>query len=141
MLKVLVPIDGSANSERVIDQVIQLAKAEGEIDLHLINVQIPVETGHARMLVGAGDIDAWYREEGNAALKSVRAKLEAAGVPYTCHLLVGRVADTLRRYAEEKGFDKVIMGSQGSGPLTHLLLGSVATDVVRHCKVPVTLVK
>jgi nucleotide-binding universal stress UspA family protein len=33
------------------------------------------------------------------------------------------------------------MGSHGKGTLTNLIMGSVATKVLAHCKVPVLLVR
>ena len=36
--------------------------------------------------------------------------------------------------------DEIVMGTRGLGGLAGLLLGSVATEVIREAKVPVTLV-
>ncbi len=139
--KVLVPIDGSAYTDRVIDHLIRHHETEGPMELHLINVQIPVESGHARMFVATGDIDAYHREEGMQALKSARARLDAAGVKYNWHVVVGHIADTIIQYANEHAVDRIVMGTHGRSALTHLLLGSVASDVSRSARIPVTLVK
>ncbi len=141
MLKVLVPVDGSAQSARAVDHLLKLRGTEGEMEVHLLNVQIPVDSGHARMFVSAEEIEAYHREEGEAALKAARERLDRAGVGYTHHIVVGHVAETIARFAEEHRFDKIIMGTHGRSALTHLLLGSVATDVLRASDIPVTLVK
>lgn len=139
--KVLVPVDGSACSDRVVDFLLDQIATEGPMELHLLNVQIPVESGHARMFVSAGDIEEYHREEGLAALKSARAKLDAAGVEYAWHVAVGRVADTIVRFAREHAVDRIVMGTHGRSALTHLLMGSVASEVSRAVDLPVTLVK
>ncbi|HMM54277.1 MAG TPA: universal stress protein [Candidatus Desulfobacillus sp.] len=139
--RILVPVDGSANTDRAIDLLLREIKEAGPLDLHLLNVQIPVDSGHARMFVSSGDIDAYHREEGQLALKSARDKLEAAGVRYSWHIAVGRIAETILRFAEEHAIDRIVMGTHGRSGLTHLLLGSVASEVSRSAPIPVTLVK
>jgi nucleotide-binding universal stress UspA family protein len=141
MTKVLVPVDGSEFSDRAVDYVIELAKGEEPLDLHLLSVQIPIDSGHARMFVSDGDIDAYHRDEGMAVLTPYIEKLDAAGIPHSYHVLVGHVAQTIARFAKEQKFDKVVMGTHGRSGLTQLLLGSVAQNVVRRLKVPVALVK
>ena len=49
MLKILVPIDGLPCGEKLIAHVPKLREQSAEIELHLLNVQIPVESGHARL--------------------------------------------------------------------------------------------
>lgn len=138
MAKILIAVDGSPHSRRAVEQALRLGQSP---EMHLLNVQIPIQSGHARMFVGREDLQDYYREEGLAALQEARAILDAAGVPYTHHIAVGHVAQTIAAYAKEKGFDQIVLGSHGRGALTHLLLGSVASDVLRLAELPVTLVK
>jgi len=141
MLKILVPVDGSAHADRAVAQVVELAKSGAEVEIHLLNVQIPIDSGHARMFVALSELDAYHREEGLAALARAREMLDVAGVPYAHHIAVGHVAQTIVRYARERHFDKIVMGTHGGGGLLEVLLGSVARDVLKHSTVPVTLVK
>jgi nucleotide-binding universal stress UspA family protein len=141
MLKILVPVDGSVHADRAVAQVVELARSGAAVEIHLLNVQIPIDSGHARMFVSQDDVEAYHREEGLAALVKAREMLDAAGVPYTHHIAVGHVADTIVRYARDKAFDRIVMGSQGRGAVFDVLLGSAARDVVKHSSVPVTLVK
>jgi nucleotide-binding universal stress UspA family protein len=140
-IKVLVPVDGSANSDRVIDHLLAELAAGTAMDMHLLNVQIPVDSGHARMFVSDEEVQSYHREEGEQALKSARQKLDAAGVEYHWHVAVGHVADTILRFAREQGAERIVMGTHGRTALAHLLLGSVASDVSRSATVPVTLIK
>lgn len=140
MLKVLVPLDGSDHSLRVLDHLQKLNAAKGAIDVHLLNVQIPID-GHARMFVNHDQLETYHREEGLAALAAARQKLDAAGIPFTCHIAVGHVADTIVRYALERHVDKILMATHGRSGLMQVLLGSVAHDVLERSPIPVTLVK
>lgn len=141
MLKILVPVDGSAHADQAIAPAVELAHSGAAVEIHLLNVQIPIDSGHARMFVSHDALESYYREEGLAALANARRMLEEAGVPYTHHIAVGHGADTIVRYAREKGFDRIIMGTHGRGGLLGALLGSVAHDVLKRASVPVTLVK
>jgi nucleotide-binding universal stress UspA family protein len=141
MQKILIPVDGSEYSERAVSSLIKQHQAAGQLDIHLLNVQIPVESGHARMFVGKDDLDAYYRDEGRKALDSAAKLLKQAGIPHTEHLAIGHVAETIVNFAQQHQFDQVVMGTHGRTGLTNLLLGSVASDVLRSSKVPVTLVK
>ncbi|MCG6939901.1 MAG: universal stress protein [Thiohalocapsa sp.] len=140
MTKVLLPVDGSAFSNRALDQVLRMAHGGERLELHLLSVQLPIDSGHARMFVSDDDIAAYHRDEGLAVLEPYRARLDAAGVDYRWHVLVGHVAETIARFAEEQQFDKVVMGTHGRTGMTHLLMGSVAQNVTRRLKIPVELV-
>ena len=141
MRKILVPVDGSEHADRAVAHAIELYKAGEEPEIHLLNVQIPIDSGHARMFVSREAVQDYHREEGRAALASARRLLEEAGVPYGHHIAIGHVAGTIVRYAREHGFDTIIMGRHGGGPLLDAVLGSVARDVVKRSTVPVILVK
>jgi nucleotide-binding universal stress UspA family protein len=141
MTKVLVPVDGSDNATLAVDHLLKLGNSKGELDLHLLNVQIPIDSGHARLFVSPDELEDYHRDEGLAALAAARRRLDDAGVPYTYHIAVGHVADTIIRYAAERAFDKIVMGSHGRSGLMQALLGSVAQEVLDRSAVPVTLVK
>ena len=141
MLKILVPVDGSETANRAVAHVIKLYRNDAQVDIHLLNVQIPIDSGHARLFVSADELEDYHREEGIAALAGARRMLDEAGVPYTHHIAVGHVADTIIRYAKERGIDKIVLGSHGRTGLLQVLLGSVAQEVLKRSEVPVTLVK
>jgi len=43
------------------------------------------------------------------------------------------------KFAEENGYDQIIVGSHGISGITRILLGSVAEEVVRKAHCPVTV--
>jgi nucleotide-binding universal stress UspA family protein len=49
--------------------------------------------------------------------------------------------EVIAKTAESGKFDLVIMGSHGHSAIGNLVMGSVATQVLAHCKVPVLLVR
>lgn len=140
-LRILVAVDGSAWSLRAVEHVLRLRDAQCLVEPHLLNVQMPLESGHVRMFIAHDAIEEYYRDEGLAALKDASAALAAAGQPCTTHIAVGHLAETIVRYAAEMGFDLIVMGTHGRGGLGRSLMGSVASGVIRNATVPVTVVK
>jgi nucleotide-binding universal stress UspA family protein len=141
MSKVLIPIDGSECSLRALDVVLKRRKCEAGMDIHLLNVQLPIDSGHARMFVSEEELCTYHQAEGAAALAVARKMLDDAGAAYSWHVLVGHASETIATFAHENGFDEIVMGTHGRSGLTHLLLGSIASDVMKIAQLPVTLVK
>ena len=141
MLKILLSTDGSEQSLRVVPHAVRLNQTNGPIELHVLYVQIPIQSGHARMFLSQKDLDVYYQEEGEKALAPMCKLLDQAGVQYSKHVKIGSVAETIAQFAKEQHCDQIIMSTHGRGALKHILMGSVATDVVRISEVPVLLVK
>jgi hypothetical protein len=73
MLKILALVDGSKSSSRAVRYVIEMSAAcKDTPDVHLLNVQLPVAPGIAARHVRRRDLDAYYRDEGMAALAPAR---------------------------------------------------------------------
>ncbi len=142
-MKILVPVDGSKCSIRAVDHLIKkLGWFKGGAEIHLLNVQHQIPYGRrVTSVVGHDRIAKYHQEEGLAALKSARRRLDAAKVDYQYHIGVGDEAEVICQYARDKGVDQIFMGTRGLGRVSTLMLGSVATKVIHLCPVPVLLVK
>ena len=141
-MKLLIPVDGSANAQRAVDYVISnIAALKEQPQLLLLNVQWNVATGNVKLFINQQTIDDYYREQGMAALRSARAVLDAAALPYQYHISVGTPAEAIAQYASEQAVDQIVMGRQGQGGLQSLLLGSVVNKVLHLASCPVLLVR
>lgn len=142
-MKILVPVDGSKCSIRAVDHLIKkLGWFKGGAEIHLLNVQHQIPYGRrVTSVVGHDRITKYHQEEGLAALKTARRRLDAAKVNYQYHIGVGDEAEVICQYARDKGVDQIFMGTRGLGRVSTLMLGSVATKVIHLCPVPVLLVK
>lgn len=143
MVKILVPIDGSAQSEKIIAQLLKMiAQYKDAVELHVLNVQHPMPYGNRiSSVIGHDQIQNYHLEQGDEALKKSRAALDAAKVAYKHHISVGDPAEVIIRFAREKGCSQIFMGTHGMGSMSGMLLGSVATKVVHLSTIPVTLVR
>jgi nucleotide-binding universal stress UspA family protein len=141
-MRILVPVDGSDNALRAVRYAVSARDLYREpVDIHLINVQRRVASGGVRMFIPQPQLNDFYQEEGEAALKSARALLDAAGVPYHAHIAVGEEPESIARYAREHDCQLVVMGTRGMGTIANMLLGSVSSRTIHLSPVPVLLVK
>jgi nucleotide-binding universal stress UspA family protein len=139
-LNLLVPVDGSAGSDRAVEHAVMLANWGLVGELHLVNVQYPLP-GAVTTFVGNKAVSGYHHDEGVKALASARAKLDAAKVAYQVHIAVGQPADVITAFCHELKSDGIVMGTRGHGKAVGLILGSVARDVIGKAPVPVTVVK
>ena len=142
MPKILVPVDGSEVSLRVVAVLLRRLRWYGvPVELHLVNVQRPVRQDVGQF-VDHDALLAFHREEGLKLLAVASEAIQGAGIATALHVLLDdQPAAAICRFARERQFDEICMGSHGRGAMTHLLLGSVAADVVRQADLPVTLIK
>ncbi len=134
---ILLPTDGSELSEKSIAAAMELARAVGA---RVTGLSVVVDT-----LVAAG-IGKSLRDQ-DEPLRAAEAHLSAIsrqaarnGVACECYYVVGTWPhDEIVRAAEQKGCDLIHMASHGKGLIAGLLLGSEASKVVTHSKVPVLI--
>ena len=142
MIKILVPIDGSDYSLKALRHVLDARHDYREpIELHLLNVQLPVASGAVKMFISAQQLNDYYRDEAESALKEARDLAAAAGVAIQHHIGVGEPAAVITGYAKEKDCRLIAMGTHGRGSLAGALMGSVAAKTIHLSPLPVLLVK
>lgn len=141
-MKILLPVDGSENSLRAVRHVITMKEQYRDpIEVHLLNVQLPVVSGAVKMFISQQQLNDFYHDEGVAALKDARALLDQAGVSYQHHIGVGDLAGTIVTYAKEKQCRQIVIGTRGRGSFAGAMLGSVTTKVIHLADMPILLIK
>jgi YjbE family integral membrane protein len=141
--RILLPVDASDQAARAVEYAIALWRnhpAPADTDIHLMNVQREL-SGDVVRFVPKESLHEYHRERSEQALERARRTLDAAGVKYAVHMLVGKPWDVISDYAAKNRFDLVVMGTRGLGTYTGAALGSVAQGVAQRSQVPVLLVK
>jgi nucleotide-binding universal stress UspA family protein len=128
--RILVPLDGSAIDEALLEHVAELARLTGaEV------VLLRVAHYHTR------DTMAHEVEEGQELLAAAARKVAASGVEVRTIVGRGEVADEIVAQAETLHADLIAMATHGHGLVARTVLGSVAEDVRHHTGVPLLLLK
>lgn len=141
-MKILLAADGSPHTKLAAQSLVQHAGWFAQPpEIHLLHVRPPIPYPRAEAVVGKPAVDAYHREESEAALAVAEKELRAAKVPFRSAWVVGEVAPEIDRYVKANGIDLVVMGSHGHGALANLALGSVATKCIATLDVPVMIVR
>ena len=138
-MKILVAVDGSKPSLKAVQLLIDHCDWYRDApQVELVTVHLPVPKV-AR--INKNQLDRYYAEEGEAMLLPAKKKLDAAGIRYTPHVLVGPVAEAIVKHARDKRCDLIYIGTRGMSAIGKALVGSTATKVLHIADTPVLLVK
>ena len=142
MLKVLLPVDGSPSAVRATQKLIDTLawyKEPPTVDVVAVHLPVP-RVPNMGAFVSKEMIEKYYEDECEAMLAPSRKLLDAAGVKYTAHRLVGQIAETIVDRAAKSGSDMIYMGTRGMSALANMALGSVTTRVLHLSHLPVVLI-
>ena len=139
MLKVLVPVDGSSNSQHAVRHVLREFKSNPAMDIHLLNVQPPFSRYITRF-VDRQAVKALHHEASEKALQPIRQMLDEAGAPYAVHLTVGEKATSIADAAQQLRCDHIVMGTARKNSLIRTVEGSVTNKVLELTTVPVVVI-
>lgn len=142
MKKLLVPCDGSESALRAVRHAAAEAALAGPAaEIHLLHVIEPMTPVTLSEAFSARRLDERFPPQAAQALEPAIAILAQAGARYSLHCLFGEPAEQIAAHARDAGCEAIIMGTRGRGAFARLVIGSVATQVVKLVDIPVTLVK
>ena len=141
-MKVLLAADDSECAMRAVAHVVNNVRSFGENpELHLVHVQHQLP-GRMTGALPRKTVEDYYEEESLEALKPARTELNRAGIKFSeVHLIDQHPGIAIADYATREHFSLIVMGSHGRGPLTGLVLGSVARQVLGHCNTPALIIR
>ena len=121
--KILVPVDGSVNGCKAVDEAIFFAeKCKADLDFVYvasnINKDIPSHIVFDRI---------WEK---------IPQEIKAAK-----HVETGNIPKAILKVADAEKSDLIIMGSRGLGLFKGALIGSVSQKVVEESQIPVMVIK
>jgi len=142
---ILLPTDGSALSERAVEEGIRFAKLIGAslTALHTTPQFYPSQiAGHAVIQNAVREHEERSKESARHALDAVeRAAREAAVTCTVLHRVSDSPWDEIIKVAAERGCDLIFMASHGRRGVSALLLGSETNKVLTHSKIPVLVTR
>jgi nucleotide-binding universal stress UspA family protein len=138
--RILVPVDGSDRAMATLEYAVETFPDASITAFHVVEL-------------GRGDLGAFSAMTGNLpdsrAAEERSAELREAATQRSHEL--GTTIDTDRgygrpdrlivKYADEEGYDLIVIGSHGRDGVARVLLGSVAEAVTRRASVPVLVVR
>ena len=141
--RVLIPLDGSAMADDVLDHAISLATPDATV-YTLLTVVVPLPLlSHSSPnfdAVAESSGVAHQRDVAQAHLTGMAAELRESGALVETRVVMHqRPAQGILDAADEEHADSIALSTHGRGSVSRLLLGSVADKVVRGATVPVLI--
>lgn len=140
MKNLLIPVDAD-HPERTREAVQEAARthAAEDVTVHLLSVQ-PAVNGHVALCFGAGELRALQEQAAQEELREPSGWLQAAGVPFTTRMQVGRRAPAIAETARVLGCHRILFGNPAAhgdglfgsiaGQVRHLLAGTPSCEVI-----------
>ncbi|AXR78656.1 universal stress protein [Natrarchaeobaculum sulfurireducens] len=132
----LLGTDNSDGARRATDHAIALADRLGAT-LHIVSVAEEGPFSAEKRDEMRTDLEG---EAADAIEEAARAAREA-DLEVTTTVLEGVAQEEIVAFATENPVDMIVIGTSGRSGLDHLVLGSVAEEVVRNAPIPVVTVR
>ena len=140
-MNILLAVDGSPYTKKMLAYLAAHDEMLGTSHSYTaITVQAALPP-RARAALGKETVDSYYAEEGEKVLAPVVKFLARHGMQLKTVTKVGPAGETIAKVAESGKYDLIVMGTHGHGSLGKLVMGSVSTQVLANCQVPVLLVR
>lgn len=137
--RILLATDGSAPSVNATQYAVALAKVTGAAV-----TAVYVHTADDVMLLPEErlqeDVSGGVHPS-EAGLALAKKFADKNGVACDTRALRGGVAPRISKFADEEGYDLIVLGDTGRTGLARLAMGSVAEAVVKASSVPVLVIK
>ncbi len=141
--KILVPIDFSENSEKIVEHAVLLARKFAAKLIVIFVAQSFFETNSdffvPHVSIAELEQDIFESSRKRMAL-FMEESVNKEEVEADSEVLLGDVAQEILDYAADKEIDMIVMGTHGYKGLDKLLFGSVAEKVVKMSPCPVLTV-
>lgn len=139
-MRILLAVDDSDPARAMLGYVTTQPLFDERHEYTVLNAQAPLSR-HASSAVGAAATRSYHEDEAQKVLGPALARLHERGWRAAGEWKIGPAAETIAKFAEDGGYELVVMGTHGWGALGRLVTGSVTTQVLARCTVPVLLVR
>ncbi|HEY7445144.1 MAG TPA: universal stress protein [Vicinamibacterales bacterium] len=143
--RILLPTDFSDTAAVAMDYACELASAFGAAlhVLHVVENTNPTGgwTAGKRYTPPPASLTDGVEHEVRSELQSMIDKRTPRVQKSVLVVKTGSPLVEIVRYAAEQHVDLIVMGTHGHGPIAHMLLGSVADNVIRRAPCPVLTVR
>ena len=140
-MKILVPVDGSAFTNRMLAYSAAHQDFMGPQHEYTIMNAVAAVPPRAAAVIEKETLAAYYRDEAEKVFKPIRTFFTRQGLKAAFVTKIGPAAENISALANKGGYDLLVLGSHGHGTLTGLVMGSTSTKVVAQCSTPVLLVR
>lgn len=146
MRKILLASDGSENSLRAARVLGQFVADRPEVEVTVLYVaHVPRDLYmmdiYGNKVIPEIPLDVMMRRAAEPVLAQTIAALGLPEAQVRSEVQVGEPAEEIVDLAKMEGFDLIVVGSRGLGPVKEILMGSVSQRVLHTAPCPVLVVR
>ena len=138
---ILAPTDGSSLSASAVEKAMSLAKSVGaKVTVLTVVARLPASAWGGGPYPHADEFRRHALAEAERSLTEAEQEAKRVGVPFEVVKVEDRQPfEAIIETAEARGCDLIAMASHGRRGVSALVLGSEATKVLTHSKLPVLI--
>lgn len=140
-MKILLPVDGSKYTRRMLSYVAAHEELLGRAHEYVLFTAVPRLSSRASRFFDRRTLDEYYQDQAQKALRSARAFAEQQGWTVRCVHAAGHAAEEIAAFAKAYKPQLIVMGTHGRSALGNVALGSVAVGVLARCKTPLLFIR
>jgi nucleotide-binding universal stress UspA family protein len=140
-MKILVPVDGSRYTKRMLAYLSAHDEWLGAQQVYTLLHVTPSVPPRAAAVLDKAVLAGYYEDEAEKVFKPIRTFFAKRSIQAQFVAKTGHAAEVICQTADKGRFDLVMLGSHGQSALANLVMGSVATKVVAGCQAPVLIVR
>ena len=138
--RILFATDFSKSSSHALDYAILMAKKFSS-QIHVVQPAPPLVADLACTSADLLSGSFAFMRHSQEHLAALGEEIGLAGIKVTVHCREGLPYDEIMAMAQEQMVDLIVLGTHGLTGLSHVLLGSVAEQIVRNATSPVLTVR
>ena len=136
--KILVPLDGSKNSQRGLETAITLARNCGAIITGMYSIYAPPHSEFR----GVGSVEKLLNTQVKKIMDEAKTLAAKNGIVFIQKIVRGEIGYNIIKMAHGKEkFDMIVIGSRGRSSAKEMFFGSISNYVIHTSKIPVVVVK
>ncbi len=135
--KILVPLDGSKNSQKGLEMAIQMARSTGSTITGIYSIYSPPHSE----FVGIRSLEKDLTKEVKEIMDKAKKTAAQNGIVFKPKIMRGDTGYNIITTANKGKFDLIVIGSRGRSSIKKLFLGSVSNYVIHASKIPILVVK
>lgn len=140
-MKLLVAVDLSRSTEKIIDKVEEIAtKCPAKVWI-LHNAEPPSDYVEFKVdpLAARKALAKKFHKE-HRQIQDFAERLRKSGLEATALLVHGPTVDTILKEASDLDVDMIVVGSHGGGAMYQLLVGSISKGILQKSRYPVLVI-
>ena len=135
---ILVPLDGSKNSFRGLDNAIYIARQCHAVITGLYVIYLVSEPKKGEILSSIGKM---LMKDAKQSLEKAKVRSAQNGILFKSKIVYGDTGPKIVDFARKNRFDLIMIGSRGRGLVKETFLGSTSNYVVHKSQIPVMICK